>query len=871
MPLKGRVTSLAVDVRNVFPDWRLAVGTAEAFIEGFSYDGWDAPETSVGVTLDEGGLSAKLAGRALGSDFAVDGRGEFELADLQEEGFVIDGITGNLRVEKLAQVLRALDRKLEWGGRFKEFPASSVTAKWELLMDGALPSGVSVDLEAKAADEGISPIRLDAKYEGKLITLRGLNTEGREISGTFDTQTQGYALKESMKNFRTESIAAWLKGVGVGLPGAGVFSLEWDGSGNLLANSHKGELRAFSGTWESVGEGKAPIIAEAGQITYDWPGEVTVKDLAVETEGQTLRLDAELAGDELKLGGFTWLDGESQLAAGKGTMPVPRDFTKWKEFIANDTRPLDLTLKSETLPLAKLRPWVKGLDMIDEKATGKIDVRIGGSFAEPEVDAMVEIRDVSVPGKKEIPKTDVTLELKAREGRAAISAKALAADYAPAILKAEMAFLPKRWAENPDSLMAEEIKGTLDLPRLELSRFQSLIPGALELGGVTTGKVVIAGTVGEPQVDGDLKLSGGKLRMQGNTIPELSGIGFEMNANFKTIAVKGAVDDIAGGNIKMNGTMELTNATGDGLGPLEVSLKGVGLPLLRNEFLILRANADLRLAGTIHAAQLSGEVAIIDSVFFKDIELLPIGKPFLGPAASSLPKVDVPAGVGAVLPPPFNAWTTDVVVKTIDPILIRGNLGRGRVDVGLRISGKLGDPKPDGKVRITEAQARLPFSSLLVREGFLTFTPANGFDPTIEIRGSAEPRPYRVQVYAYGRMSDPQLVLTSEPPLPENEIMTLLATGTTSAGLEDSQAASSRAMQLLIEELRRGRFLFGKQLRPLLGLLDDVDFSLAETDPYDSDSYSSATLKLSEKWFITAGLGSEGDQRIMAIWRLRFR
>jgi autotransporter translocation and assembly factor TamB len=270
-------------------------------------------------------------------------------------------------------------------------------------------------------------------------------------------------------------------------------------------------------------------------------------------------------------------------------------------------------------------------------------------------------------------------------------------------------------------------------------------------------------------------------------------------------------------------------------------------------------------------SRLSGKVGIIDSVFFKDIELLPIGKPFLGPAAASLPKVDAPANIGAVLPAPFDAWTVDVAVETVDPILIRGNLGRGRVDVGLRVSGKLSDPKPEGKVRIAELVARLPFSTLEVREGFLTFTPQNGFDPTLEIRGTAEPRPYRVQVYAYGRLSDPQLVLTSEPPLPENEIMTLLATGTTSAGLEDSQAASSRAMQLLVEEMRRGRFPLGKRLRPLLGLLDNVDFSLAETDPYDSDSYSSATLKLSEKLYITAGLAAEGDQRVMAIWRIRFR
>jgi len=30
-------------------------------------------------------------------------------------------------------------------------------------------------------------------------------------------------------------------------------------------------------------------------------------------------------------------------------------------------------------------------------------------------------------------------------------------------------------------------------------------------------------------------------------------------------------------------------------------------------------------------------------------------------------------------------------------------------------------------------------------------------------------------------------------------------------------------------------------------------------------------LKLSDKWYVSAGIGSEGDQRVLAIWRLRFR
>lgn len=101
--------------------------------------------------------------------------------------------------------------------------------------------------------------------------------------------------------------------------------------------------------------------------------------------------------------------------------------------------------------------------------------------------------------------------------------------------------------------------------------------------------------------------------------------------------------------------------------------------------------------------------------------------------------------------------------------------------------------------------------------------------------------------------------------------MTLLATGTTTSGLEDPQAASSRALQLLAEELRRGRFAVGKRLRPALALLDRVDFSVAEADPYSSEAFTTATLSITDRWYLSAGMGAEGDSRVLAIWRLTFR
>jgi hypothetical protein len=875
-PLKGKVTSLALEMRQVFPEWQKAVGTAELFVEGFSYDGWAVPEVSVGIVLDDGELSAKLAGKSMGSNFSMDGKGEFERSAIAEGKFGLGRIGGKLEVDQLGEVLRALDAKLDLEALdFTGFPASDIGGEWAVELGAEGFGGASVDVVMAAKEAEASPIRLDAAFKNGVVTVNELGADGLEFSGTYVVEGQIYEARQVLENFDSARIAPWLEGMGIESPGSGVVSMKWEGSGILADNTMRGELTGLQGRWimeaPEGGEARPPVSAKAERISYNWPGTAEFEGLVLGTQGQTVILDGELRDNEFTLENFLWSEGEDELAQGSGTLPMPEDFTKFNEFLANDTRPLDLSLNSETLPLAKLRPWVKGLEQIDEKATGKVELKIGGNLAEPEVDALVEVRDVSVPGKGQIPTTDVTVNISARNGLAAISAVAVAPDYAPATLNAEMDFLPKKWAENPESLFAEEIKGTLDLPRIDLSRFQSLIPGAEEFGGVATGKVLIAGTVGEPVVDGGLKLSGGKLRMEGDTIPALSGIDFDVNANLKTVEIKGRVGDLEGGNITIDGKMEITNETGDGPGPMDVSVKGTGMPVMRNEYLIMRANADLQIRGTMAEARVTGEVGIIDSVFYRDMELIPIGKPFLEPQAAALPSVTTPDNPAAAVPAPFREWTADVVLKTIDPILVRGNLGKGQVDVALRIEGKLGDPKPNGKVRLTDAVARLPFSTLEVRRAFLTFTPQTGFDPIVELRGTAEPRPYRVDVYAHGRMSDPQLVLTSQPPLPENEIMTLLATGTTSAGLEDSQAASSRAMQLLIEELRRGRFLFGKQLRPVLGLLDNVDFSLAESDPYDSGTYNSATLKLSDRWYVSAGIGEEGDQRVLAIWRLRFR
>jgi autotransporter translocation and assembly factor TamB len=431
-----------------------------------------------------------------------------------------------------------------------------------------------------------------------------------------------------------------------------------------------------------------------------------------------------------------------------------------------------------------------------------------------------------------------------------------------------MPFRPSAWAEAPGSIKDEPLDARVELPRLDLSRFSSLVPATEQLTGTLIGNVTVAGVLGKPVIQGTLDLANGGLRFKNNRFAPVESIVARVDFALDRITLRNLRGTSAGGSFQGDGSLSITEGK---LGNLDMRLRGDHLLLIRNDLLILRTNADLRLQGPWEAATLSGTVGAVDSIFYRDIELLPIGSPFTTPAAAQIPKFDVVRAPTLSMPAPFGNWPVDVQVRSEDPVLIRGNFATGEITGSVGIGGTLGSPRPNGVVRIKDFRAQLPFSTLTVPSGTATFTPANGFDPILEIRGIAEPRPYRVTIYAYGTASNPQLILTSTPPLPENEIITLLATGTTTQGLVNTQAASSRAIQLLAEEIRRGRFRFGRQLRPILALLDNVDFNLDEADPYSTESYSTATVSLTDRWLLSAGVGATGDTRALVIWRLSFR
>ena len=272
------------------------------------------------------------------------------------------------------------------------------------------------------------------------------------------------------------------------------------------------------------------------------------------------------------------------------------------------------------------------------------------------------------------------------------------------------------------------------------------------------------------------------------------------------------------------------------------------------------------MTGPLASATVTGNVALTNSQFLKNLDLIPIGLPGR-PAPqppSDRPDFSIPQW-------PLRDWKFDVAVKTKDPFLIRGNLANGGAIADLRLAGTGLTPSLQGTVRLENVEATLPFSRLEIDQGFLYFDPSDSFNPKIDLHGTSLIRDYTIHVYVYGTSLAPEVIFTSEPPLPQEEIISLLATGTTREELSgNNNVLAGRAAMLLVQQLYRK--IFKKGARPKA-----IRFSIAcswtsgTVDPRTGQQSATARYKINQQFVLIGDLEVGGDFRGMLKYVIRFR
>ena len=133
-------------------------------------------------------------------------------------------------------------------------------------------------------------------------------------------------------------------------------------------------------------------------------------------------------------------------------------------------------------------------------------------------------------------------------------------------------------------------------------------------------------------------------------------------------------------------------------------------------------------------------------------------------------------------------------------------------------------------------------------------------------------RDYTVRVYVYGESLFPQAIFTSEPPLPQEEIISLLATGTTRQELSGSGSGNvlvGRAAMLVVQQLYRKIFKKGQPTQSN-SVFDRLQVDVGTVDPRTGRRQATGRFKVNENWVLVGDVGVGGDFRGQVKYLIRF-
>lgn len=639
---------------------------------------------------------------------------------------------------------------------------------------------------------------------------------------------------------------------------AGSLVVDWEGSGEAadFKNSGKLKLTLEKGRFANLQALKANIDADYS------PEGLNVPTIFFGSDKMSFQASLTAKGETLEVSKIQVDQGQSKYATGYVSLPfVWGNLGTDRPLFVSDGKVL-ANFQSENLDLKKLfadigaPPLGTGLISVKLDATGTLEAVQGRVDVQ-----MKDLHSADYP-KLEPATFDLVAEL--QNNQLAFNGRLQQAKIQPVQVTGNVPFNLARIVDERRIDDDTPVSAKVQMPRSSVNFLRQFVPGITQLDGDIALDVSINGTVAKPVLSGSGEITINMARFTNTTLPSLSGFHSRMTFAGDVLHFEQVNGDLAGGPFTVSGQVTFPKLIEPNL---DFQLKAQSILVARNDTLTARADADVRVVGPLKAATVTGKVALTNSSLLKNIDLLPIGLP--GRPAPQ-PPTDRPDF--SVPQPPIRDWKFDIAVTTKDPFMIRGNLANGGAVVDLHATGTGLHPALQGVVRLQNVEATLPFSRLEISSGSLYFDPSDSFNPKIDLQGTSLIRDYTVHVYVFGTSLAPEAVFSSEPPLPQEEIISLLATGTTRQELVGNNSVlAGRAAMLLVQQLYRKMFKKTGEPTKSNSVFDKLDVDVGNVDPRTGQQTATARLRLNEQFMLIGDLQVGGDFRGMVKYLIRFK
>mgnify|MGYP005840587081 CR=1 FL=1 len=681
----------------------------------------------------------QLGGRLSGEGRVVEGNWSLALD--------VPGIQGELQGYPL-RLQGQMDRPLEGGWRVQALELRSgvnrVTAQGTVAEELDLAAELDLpqleqlwpDLRGRlsgslAATGSVSSASLDARLQGRALGYQDLSLERLELDA---------AVAEA---FHARSQVRLVLG-GIAREGLSV---------ERLALRVSGQRNAHEGVLEVTGAPVSGRLAVEGAMEDSgpaWAGRLTSATLAHPQMRWRLAQPAELA----------WRPESARMFVGRHCWRREQAALCLEQPLTAGASGAEGRLGLSGFELAWLAPWLpEGLAL-----EGRLQASVGGRWdgaGLPRLDARAEVpggrlravlEDALEPADLDLAFQSLTVEGELAPSQA--SARLALRSEAMGDLTLDATVQPRQ--------PAMPLDGSVELSALRLGFLRSFLPQLAELEGRLDASGELAGSLQAPRFDGELRLTEGRVRPDLLTLP------------VQDISLTARV---SGSSARFDGAF----AMGDGRGQLDgeadwsgaapsarLRLDGSGLDLRYPPMVRLELSPAMEFVLAEGTLTVRGRLNV------------PAGRITL----AELPKGSVPHSkdvvvAGADSEPPAAALriASSVVLALGDDVRFKGFGAEGRLAGSLDLR-QLGTDTAEatGEVRLVDGRYEAYGVKLQIREGRVIFAgPVS--QPRIYLEAVREVQQVTAGLRVTGPAQSPSVELFSNPPLPDQEVLTYIITG----------------------------------------------------------------------------------------------
>lgn len=343
---------------------------------------------------------------------------------------------------------------------------------------------------------------------------------------------------------------------------------------------------------------------------------------------------------------------------------------------------------------------------------------------------------------------------------------------------------------------------------LQLKLFQFLAPFLESLSGQLTMNTTLNLTRGQLQMLGEGEITNTYLKLKGFPVPIE-----EIETPIQFSQSKIIFDDITA----LVGTREL-----DGSGFIDIkgnkniivdlNAEADNLEITFPDKITTNGKANLRFSGNWMPYTLRADYKVNNGLVEKDFEQDKNSGVSVLPLSPYLPQSQIEERIPSVL--------LDVNVDMTKGVVVKNQLLQGQAKGQLNISGTPELPQIAGRIEI-EKGGQLFFHDkpFLIDNAVINFTPGREINPNIYITANSRVAEYDISLLIQGPSKNIQIKPSSQPPLSENDIFSLLALGYTTQA-DQTLSSETQQNQAGIEALATitNSSQFNKKIQNTLGL-----------------------------------------------------